>query len=397
MRTRRGSVVLASDFAKQVARFAPGDIVTSVITGSVDFIGEVVDVDPRLKKISVNWGDGSSVQHDPDEIQLAPHYLVERMEQQSKMASRRPLLAKQDTDVPAGDMFVGDPKTHGIETPRGGGFNIMQQLQKDLHEESEEEADEGPLVSPIQERTTASRRCRNAAIVKRMTTTWNDDGSIIESTDIEWDPEDASEVWQGKTASDMTAAKKADVPDDLLAGRKRGNPLVKVSVNVSGDKVKVVWEAESGRSNTTTYSNDWEGWHNGVKKGLNLSMPDDRKFNAWAKKSLGVDIPQMLQENKAKKGSSEYDCLRSRRAMYWMDKGRTYRLTKNEQNSGSCTCPRCREQMNKEKFTRSEKLLNCPGCGFKIPSSKVQTQRKVEVEIEPDGTVEVEVEPVGAE
>ena len=51
--------------------------------------------------------------------------------------------------------------------------------------------------------------------------------------------------------------------------------------------------------------------------------------------------------------------------------------------------------MERQNFTRSDKLYNCPGCGFKIPTSKTVTQ-KVEVEIAPDGTVEVEVEPVDA-
>lgn len=50
-----------------------------------------------------------------------------------RVASR---FAKQDTDVPPD--FQGDPEVHGIDEPRGGGFSIMQNLQKDLVEEEEE-------------------------------------------------------------------------------------------------------------------------------------------------------------------------------------------------------------------------------------------------------------------
>jgi ferritin len=79
--------------------------------------------------------------------------------------------------------------------------------------------------------------------------------------------------------------------------------------------------------------------------------------------------------------------LRSRRAMYWCAPDRTFRLTKQEQDQGICTCPKCRIEMNKERFTRSDKLLSCPECGFKVPTSKAVT--KVEVKV-PAG-VEVDV------
>jgi len=90
--------------------------------------------------------------------------------------------------------------------------------------------------------------------------------------------------------------------------------------------------------------------------------------------------------------------LRSRRAMYWMDKGRVYRLTKGEQECGAASCPKCKGQMTKEPFTRKEKLWACPECGFKVPTGSTVTERpKIEIEIEPDGKVEVEVEYEGPE
>jgi hypothetical protein len=79
-----------------------------------------------------------------------------------------------------------------------------------------------------------------------------------------------------------------------------------------------------------------------------------------------------------------------RQAMYWCNPGRTYRLTKQEQNGNAVVCPQCKTPMEKERFTRSEKMFRCPKCGFKVPTGKVTTQ-KVEIEIEPNGEVEVEV------
>jgi predicted RNA-binding Zn-ribbon protein involved in translation (DUF1610 family) len=83
-------------------------------------------------------------------------------------------------------------------------------------------------------------------------------------------------------------------------------------------------------------------------------------------------------------------------AMYWYDKDRTYRLTKGEQEPDVVvTCPKCRSEMTRKNFTRSEKMLCCEECGFMIPTSKV-VKKKIEIEIEPNGEVEVEVTEASA-
>jgi hypothetical protein len=112
----------------------------------------------------------------------------------------------------------------------------------------------------------------------------------------------------------------------------------------------------------------------------------------------GFSIMQTLQEDLVKEEKKEREGSRIasrfagviKQAMYWHGRGRTYRMTRNEQNGGPIMCPRCKGVMDSEKFTRSEQLLSCPGCGFKIPTGKV-VKRKVEIEIEPNGEVEVEV------
>jgi ribosomal protein L37AE/L43A len=57
------------------------------------------------------------------------------------LESRRAILAKSAEEAEKDSQYIGDPKTHGLDKPRGGGFSIMQNLQKDLHEESQEEAE----------------------------------------------------------------------------------------------------------------------------------------------------------------------------------------------------------------------------------------------------------------
>jgi len=83
---------------------------------------------------------------------------------QRSMAHRVAMrFAKTKIDVPPD--FQGNPETHGIDEPRGGGFSIMQDLQKKLHRES------------------VGKRAFMAAIRKAMVTEktiWNTDGSIVQ-------------------------------------------------------------------------------------------------------------------------------------------------------------------------------------------------------------------------
>ena len=80
--------------------------------------------------------------------------------------------------------------------------------------------------------------------------------------------------------------------------------------------------------------------------------------------------------------------------MYWGGPGRTYRLTKEEQETGTTTCPKCKGQMAKEPFMRGEKLYLCPECRFKVPTSKTTTTR-IQIDVAPDGEVDVDVTTAG--
>ena len=151
--------------------------------------------------------------------------------------------------LPHGDQFVGNPDTHGIDTPRGGGFNIMQELQKDLHKEMKNESqDAGPRIA----------------------------------------------------------------------------------------------------------------------------------------------MEEIVEKEKESEAGPKIAGLKSRRAMYWGGPDRVYRLTKEEQDSGSALCPKCKCNMGLEPFTKSEKLYTCESCGFKVPTSKTTTT-KITIDVQPDGEVDVDV------
>jgi predicted RNA-binding Zn-ribbon protein involved in translation (DUF1610 family) len=133
--------------------FHPGDIVDAMIVKKSNFFGVVTAVDRKCNKVYVAWNGGSVVQHDPDEISLCPYCTDEIAEKlravvgianpvYENLSSRR---AAGKDDAPPD--FVGDPKKHGIDEPRGGGFSIMQDLQEDLHKEQKGTAGKSPTAS----------------------------------------------------------------------------------------------------------------------------------------------------------------------------------------------------------------------------------------------------------
>jgi ferritin len=114
------------------------------------------------------------------------------------------------------------------------------------------------------------------------------------------------------------------------------------------------------------------------KRGQHDVVVEGEKYKAGDFR--GREAIEKLFGEKYRLGSdSDFSGLRSRRAMYWCAPDRTYRLTQQEQTNGTAVCPQCKGEMSRERFTRSDKLLVCPGCGFKIPTSKAVKQIEVKV------------------
>lgn len=188
---------------------------------------------------------------------------------------------------PPMDQFCGEPDTHGLDEPRGGGFSIMKDLAYQLHDEANNFADVDPRIASIQ------------AGLKEIAF----DANTMTCADCE-----ASQFIRKATSGDEPSAQRTIEEENTKSARKS---------SVS---------------------------------------------------STAADC-----------GALALDGLRSRRAMYWCAPDRTFRLTQQEQSNGTAMCPQCKCDMNKERFTRSEKLLICPSCGFKVPTSKAVTQIEVKV------------------
>jgi hypothetical protein len=189
MRTRRGSTYYPGGLGTLLGHLRKGDIVSYVLNDGDGFSGIVRDVDNKLNKVTVAWAGGIVRQHDPEEVALNVHvYDAEEMDEMwgepEEGITAADTLVEHLEDDP---QYVGNPKTHGLDKPVGGGFSIMQNLQKKLHKESQEEADENP-------KEAEAAKAMVARVVERLTTSWEDDGSISETKETTWDPDDAVEA-----------------------------------------------------------------------------------------------------------------------------------------------------------------------------------------------------------
>ena len=340
MNERRGSNFYRSDLADAVRQFQEGDVVTPVITGSDrTFYGIVRGVVNKENKVYVAWNNGAISQHDPDEVMLALDVTSEMKARLSRIASvwdgtvksRRGTSDEKLNIENTGPAYSGDPKVHGIDAPRGGGFSIMQRLQKDLHEESIEDAG---LVED-EDTVKASRRI----------------------------------------------AKKVQIPEKFTKGRK-DQPDMKFFLEMKGSKIVMTFDGPEGPEKgfvdawtkggkgltVKTYPNEYrKGWHNGVKRALNMAMGSiNDDFAGWVKNNF----PKANIDNPKK---ASHDGLRSRRALYHRERGRVYRQTRSESQDGSVVCGRrgCGGVMELQPFTKSVKLYVCKECGWKITNDKV--------------------------
>ena len=133
MRIRRSSSFWPGELGKMIDQFKTGDIVAFLGSNSATFHGTVLDVNAAINKVLVAWNGGGVEQHDPDEVTLHPAYAARVA---SRRSSGETLITENSEEAEKDEDFVGDAKEHGLDTPIGGGFNIMQDLTKKLHKES---------------------------------------------------------------------------------------------------------------------------------------------------------------------------------------------------------------------------------------------------------------------
>lgn len=250
MRTRRGSDLWSGTLGDMLSMFKVGDVVRPVTSKNM-FTGVVRHICKKAHKVWVAWGGGSTVQHDPDEIQLVP---FADSTIRGRYASRRSTLSAEATDLhsfsgadvvasnPPEDQYVGDPKTHGLEEPRGGGFTIMQNLQKDLHDEATEQAKTSPLIDTTRSAGLTGRRTRGQ--VAR----FEEDKPADPTKDMS--PEDAKK-WHEMNDKHGDKFKKG-AESDMSDPQQRSMSLLKrkgfryVSDFWTGDEFTMVMELKKG-------------------------------------------------------------------------------------------------------------------------------------------------------
>ena len=316
--------------------------------------------------------------------------------------------------------YVGDPKTHGLDAPRGGGFSIMQNLQKDLHEESYEESGADGRVGSRRASLGLAGRSTHVHWGRRGGSGGKTFGSGAEATYSFEDGDKKLRVYVGKDVAgvddspDRTVGVASfaeamdaseDIERDLQSGRvarmltakkktlrttvEDNNGQTFVATLESGVKGGVILRL---REKTGATGGTWT-WRVSTLMGLDgWSDPVGDKLALDAGRGWYVTGMSRVMDEVEKSVRMEpvLASRRDRKAMYWCSPERTYRLTKGDQEAGTATCPSCGGEMAVEPYTRSEKMWRCGDCGFKVPSGKAVT-RKVEIEIEPSGEMEVEV------
>jgi len=502
MRMRRGSLLSGTTFGAAILQYKPGDVVKSILVDDHYFTGVVRDVDTKTNKITVAWGGGPVSQHDVDEIMpgpgdvnygsgktkeieikasqgrrmraglgdvIDPHpqgecplcdvmstsgdeppaqqpaWVIQDGPQKSAIISSDLRRGRFSAD-PSMDNFLGKPGTHGINTPRGGGFSIMEDLASDLHQESND-------LAGVHPKTGSSKQAATPDVEKIME---YEDGRLSEDETVELfqDLIDSGMIYhlqgsygrmaqhliqqglchrKGQKASDKKAvsnymrnmsypfpspaarglgqAKKVVVKcphchkpvwdvatiDQALnkchnCGQRFMNDPDDPDAYTSSDKAKKAAFTHCPHCHDFMDDDDESEWLGEDGRGVGWSLISEVcpscGYTKEYKLSERGEIKDVKVGNPHQKAASDkFANLKSRRAMYWGAPDRTYRLTRQEQETGQANCPRCQVPMEKEPFTRSDKLLICPECRFKVPTSKAVN--KVEISV-PAG-VEVNV------
>ena len=433
MRMRRGSLLSGTTFGAAILQYKIGDVVKPVIVNDNYFTGVVRDVDTKTNKVTVAWGGGPVSQHDVDEIMPGPAgvnygsvepkmasvgrrmksglgddvpthkddcncslcdvmstsgdeppaqqpaWVIQDGPQESAIISSDFRRGKMSAD-PSMDNFLGEPGTHGIDKPRGGGFSIMEDLAKDLHQESND-------LAGVHPKTGSDKKATGPDVDK-----------IMRYENGEMDEDETVEFFQ--ELIDTGAIFHLQGSYGRMAQRLISQGLCHRRGQAASSKQATIIRCPKCREMLDEDDAEWLG--------------EDTRQIGWSK--MRETCPKCLFEktyNMSERGEvrnihvinpghlpmAASDGLKSRRAMYWCAPDRTFRLTQQEQQNGQANCPKCQVPMEKEPFTRSDKLLICPQCRFKVPTSKAVTKVDIQVPagVEVDVTTKVEGDSAGCE
>jgi len=325
-------------------------------------------------------------------------------------------IAVTATNPPV-EQYCGEFGRHGLDTPRGGGFSVMKDLAYDLHDEANEFADVNPRLAGIKaglkeiawdSNTMTCASCEASQFLRKaVINRCPKCREILDEDDSTWLGEDNAGVgWSlmrescPKCGFEKTYkfSERGQTKDVRI--KNPGRPVAATS----GDEPpaqRTVWEETAKKSSDSVIAKSpdlvskimkFEDGEMGQEETVEFfqELIDSGTIHSlqgsYGRMAESL-IRQGLCHRRGQAASDQFAGLKSRRAMYWCAPDRTFRLTQQEQQSGSAVCPKCKSEMQVEPFTRAEKLMICPECRFKVPSSKAVKQVEVKV---PSG-VSVEV------
>lgn len=130
------------------------------------------------------------------------------------------------------------------------------------------------------------RRLREYA--ERHMTNWGEEDNIDSENAERWadDISEQDDYYELPPGSEYVPAELMDLPDTEWVAITVQNGKIKATIKYEDEKPKPAGEWNAS---------DWrKGWHNGVKRLLNLSLDKDEAFNKWVADTFGIskDSPQ---------------------------------------------------------------------------------------------------------
>jgi ferritin len=402
-----------------VRQYEPGDLVTSTLIVSPDFVGVVRSVDPKINKVMVAWGGGSLSQHDPDELQFKSH---QSEVVKDRMASRRTGKQASTEFMESLGVAPSNPVDSSVQTdflsPKmeellnaqvgyefysaylyflaAGWFQSkgLVGFQCWMEKQGKGEIDHGMKIykylvdtgselelpsipAPVAGWNEVAEVTR-AVLDHEMSVTkrWKNIGELAKSEPnlatqelAQWfateqvEEEDAAVTLHQKVQMAEGGTGILIIDTDLKDRAPNVASSKVASAKTAGEKAMVAI-AEAYRRLTDEIPD--------VKRDDKFMATWDKLID-WAKKfdsktasydSMTTDGPPYIAEEKVAN-------LKSRRAMYWCSPQRTYRLTKREIADDTTVCPKCLEKMELEPYTKCDRMYRCPTCSFKVPKSNV--------------------------
>ena len=167
-------------------------------------------------------------------------------------------------------------------------------------------------------------------------------------------------------------------PDELLLAMGVDSVLRERLMGLAAARRKTAARRMSGRANEVIATNPSLDTFSGNPATHGLETPVSGGSDVMKELQKKLHEESIQNQGKVSKlhkrrGSQEKtaESVTMRRAVYHRERGRVYKPTRSERESGTYRCPKCREELEQESFCRGIKLFKCPKCSWKILSDRV--------------------------